>query len=41
MREEQILNPDWGIGTMEVVEEEPDFPRVEAEGWGYLLSPMR
>ena len=24
--EEQILNPDWEIGTMEVVEEQPDFP---------------
>ena len=35
--EEQILNPDWEIGTMEVVEEEPDFPRAEAEEAG--LSP--
>ena len=29
--EEQILNPDWEIGTMEVVEKEPNFPRAEAE----------
>ena len=36
--EEQILNPDWEIGTMEVVEEEPDFPRAEAEGAG--LPPI-
>ena len=37
-KEEQILNPDWEIGTMEVVEEEPDFPRAEAEGAG--LPPI-
>ena len=36
--EEDILNPDWEIGTMEVVEEEPDFPRAEAEGVG--LPPI-
>ena len=36
--EEQILNPDWEIGTIEVVEEEPDFPRAEAEGAG--LPPI-
>ena len=36
--EEQILNPDWEIGTMEVVEEEPDFPWAEAEEAG--LSPL-
>ena len=29
--EEQILNPDWEIGTVEVVEEDPDYPRVEME----------
>ena len=29
--EELILNPDWEIGTVEVVKEEPDYPRVEAE----------
>ena len=29
--EEQILNPDWKIGMVEVVEEEPDYPRVEME----------
>ena len=37
--EEQILNPDWEIGTMEVVEEEPDFPRAEAEGVGLPHIP--
>ena len=36
--EEQILNPDWEIGTMEVVEEEPDFPQAEAEEAG--LPPI-
>ena len=36
--EEQILNPDWEIGTVEVVEEEPDCPRVEAEEVG--LPPV-
>ena len=36
--EEQILNPDWEIGTKEVVEEEPDFPWAEAEGAG--LPPI-
>ena len=30
--EEQILNPDWEIRTMEVVEEKHDFPRAEARG---------
>ena len=30
-KEEQILNTDWEIGTVEVVEEEPDYPRVEME----------
>ena len=37
--EEEILNPDWEIGTMEVVEEEPDFPWAEAEGAGLLPIP--
>ena len=36
--EELILNPDWEIGTVEVVEEEPDYPRVEAEEAG--LPPV-
>ena len=36
--EEQILNPDWEIGAVEVVEEEPDFPRVEMEEAG--LPPV-
>ena len=36
--EELILNPDWKIGTVEVVEEEPDYPRVEAEEAG--LPPV-
>ena len=32
--EDQVLDPNWEIGTMEVVEEEPDFPvgREEEEG---------
>ena len=36
--EEQTLNPDWEIGAVEVVEEEPDYPRVEAEEAG--LPPV-
>ena len=36
--EEQILNPDWEIGTVKVVEEEPDYPRVEIEEAG--LPPV-
>ena len=36
--EEHILNPDWEIGTVEVVEEEPDYPRVETEETG--LPPV-
>ena len=28
--EEQILNLDWEIGTMEVVQGEPNFPQAEA-----------
>ena len=38
--EEQILNPDWEVGTMEVVDEELDFPGPRQRGWGYLLSLM-
>ena len=38
--EEQILNLDWDIGTMEVLEGEPDFPWTEAEEEGLPLSPM-
>ena len=32
--EDQVLGPNWEIGTVEVVEEEPDFPagREEKEG---------
>ena len=37
--EEQILNPDWEIRTVEVVEEEPDYPRVEIEEAGLLPVP--
>ena len=37
--EEQVLNPDWEIGTMEVVEEEPDFPQAETEGAGLPPTP--
>ena len=36
--EEQILNLDWEIGTMDVVEKEPDYPRAEAEEAG--LPPV-
>ena len=36
--EEQILNPDWEIGTVEAVEEELDYPRVEMEEAG--LNPF-
>ena len=36
--EELILNPDWEIGTVEVIEEEPDYPRVESEEAG--LPPV-
>ena len=39
--EEQILNPDWEIGTMEVVEEEPDYPRAEAEEAGLPPIPEK
>ena len=35
--EELIINPDWKIGTVEVVEE-PDYPREEAEEAG--LPPV-
>ena len=36
--DEQILNPDWESSTMEVVEEDPDFPRAEADDMG--LPPI-
>ena len=36
--EEQILNPDWEIRTVEVVEEEHDYPMVETEEAG--LPPV-
>ena len=36
--EELILNPDWKMGTVEVVEEEADYPREEAEEAG--LPPV-
>ena len=36
--EELILNPDWKIRTVEVVKEEPDYPREEAEETG--LPPV-
>ena len=32
------VNPDWKTGTVEVVEEEPDYPREEAEEAG--LPPV-
>ena len=37
--EELIINTDWKIGTVEVVEEEPDYPREEAEEAGLLPVP--
>ena len=37
--EEQILNPDWEIGTVETIEEEPDYPRMEMEEAGLLPIP--
>ena len=36
--EELIINPDWKIGTVEVVEEKLDYPREEAEEAG--LPPV-
>ena len=39
--EEQILNPEWEIGTVEVVKEEPDYPRVGAEEAGLLPVPEK
>ena len=36
--EELIINPEWKIGTVEVVEEEPDYPQEEAEEAG--LPPV-
>ena len=36
--DELILNPDWEIGTVEVVEEETDCSRVDAEEAG--LPPV-
>ena len=37
-KEEQILNPDWEIGMVEVVKEEPDYSRVEMDKTG--LPPV-
>ena len=37
--EELIINPDWKIRTVEVVEEEPDYPWEEAEKAGLPLVP--
>ena len=37
--EEKILNPDWETGTVEVVEEEPDYPSAEMEEAGLPLVP--
>ena len=32
--DEQVLNPEWEIGTAEVVDEEPDLPRTEIDEVG-------
>ena len=37
--DEQVLNPEWEIGTAEVVDEEPDLPRVEIDEVGLPVIP--
>ena len=37
--DDQVLNPDWEIGTAEIVEEEPDLPRTEMEEAGLPAIP--
>ena len=38
-KEDQVLSPDWEIGTAEIVEEEPDLPRTEVEETGLPSIP--
>ena len=37
--ENQVLSPDWEIGTAEIVEEEPDLPRTEMKETGLPSIP--
>ena len=37
--DDQVLNPEWEIGTAEVVEEEPDLPRKEIDEVGLPSIP--
>ena len=37
--DEQVLNPEWEIGTAEVVDEEPDLPRTEIDEVGLPSIP--
>ena len=37
--EDQVIDPNWEIGTVEVVEEEPDFPAGGAEEEGLPEIP--
>ena len=37
--DDQVLNPEWEIGTAEIVEEEPDLPRTETEDIGLPAVP--
>ena len=38
-KDDQVLNPEWDIGTAEVVEEEPDLPRTEIDEVGLPSVP--
>ena len=37
--DDQVLNPEWEMGTAEVVEEEPDFPWMEIDEVGLPTVP--
>ena len=37
--DDQVLNPEWVIGTAEIFEEEPDLPRLEMEEVGLPAVP--
>ena len=37
--DDQVLNPEWEIGTAEIVEEEPDLPRTEIDEVGLPSVP--
>ena len=37
--DDQVLNPEWEIGTTEIVEEEPDLPRTEINEVGLPSVP--